>query len=181
MTSEGVLQAVRAWIKARLTLPDARVRVGPSNGVVSSTAYLTVQVASSRELSSTEWTATYAGGNATRSPRSTREWTVQVDGFGPGSRAMLDTLALWALIVDGPGLTLRNAGVHPARVGPVLQVPSLLTSAYVERARLDLTCYADLDGTSYATPTAADLVLDSEGRTPTLSGPTLDLDLEPTP
>jgi hypothetical protein len=180
VTSEAVLQAVRAWCMAVLSLPAQRVRVGPSNGVVGSTAYVTVTVEESEEVWHTEQRRTYptTAGVATVTPTSTRAWTVRIEGWGPGSRALLDALSLRARVVDTAGAALRAAGVHPFGGGAVRQIPSLLTTAWVERARLDLPCYADLTAGTYTATTAADLVLQSEGRTPVIAGKTITVPLE---
>lgn len=180
MTSEQVLQAVRAWCRAVLALPDSRVRVGPSNGVVGAAAYVTVQVEASSEVWHTERHKTYpvTPAVAVVTPVSVRAWEVRIEGYGPGSRAMLDALGLRALIVDTAGAALRAAGVHPSRSPEVRQIPSLLSSTYVERARLVLPCYADLTAATYTDATAADLVMTTEARSPTLAGPTITAPLE---
>lgn len=166
MTSEAVLQAVRAWAKARLGLDDSEVRVEPSNGVVGSSPYLTVQVVDDEEAWTTEVVRSYPGGGDTTeswTPRSTRRTTVRLEGYGAGSREWLRVLSTWWLVGDPAGLTLRASGVVPAQSGTVRQVPLLLSTAWTERARVDLACYADAtDDPATGIATAASVALDLE-------------------
>lgn len=180
MTSEQLLQAWRTWAKSRLGWDDDRVRVGPSNGVVDDDPYITIQVPDGREISHVEVVRTNpSGGSQTITPRSPREWSIEINGFGPGSRAALDDLDTWIKVVDGPGKAIRDAGVVPVRTDGVRQIPSLLTTSYVERARLLVTCYADLTSGSATSDYAASLSLETTGQTPERDGPDIDLSLEP--
>lgn len=173
MTSEAVLQAVRAWIKTRLGLGDDRVRAGPSNGVTDSQAFLTVQVVEDTGAWTSEVVKTYPpppATTATWSVRSTRETTVRIEGYGAGSVEWLRRLSAWWIVGDPAGLTLRTAGVVPAQSGTVRQIPVLLTTAWTERARLDLVCYADAtDDPVTGIATAGSVVLDVEDAPDTIS------------
>lgn len=162
MTSEQILQAVRAFAKDVLSLPDAQVRVGPSNGVIASDPYITVEVTTDSAVWRTEERDTYpvADGTATRTPYSMRDVTVRIDGYGPGSYEWLRMLALWWTVGAGAGVALRAAGIAPRTAGDVRHIPQLLDGvAWVQRARLELPCYAVLTATGETVGTADEIAL----------------------
>ncbi len=173
MTSEAVLQAVRAWVKTRLALGDDRVRVGPSNGVTDSQSFVTVQVVEDTGAWTSEIVRAYPAAPATTatwSVRSTRETTVRIEGYGAGSVEWMRRLSSWWIVGDPAGLTLRAAGVVPSQSGTVRQIPVLLTTAWTERARLDLVCYAiATDAPVTGITTAGSVVLEIEDVPDTVS------------
>jgi len=150
--SRGLAEAVAQWCYSWLG-GATEVRLGPSDGTVGDSAYVTVQVITDEWVATPDSRPQYPDsptGVIHWSLRGSRYATVEVQGYGPGSTDIVRDLATAWGEPWGPGATLREGDdtTDPARppvtplVAQVVQrIPQPRDGQWIERARVVLPAY----------------------------------------